>query len=386
MHAINTINSLSHRAGGTTQVVASLGKHTAVPGRCKMTLTAFESDDTIRINDAPSSLAVNLVPRRPGVWRLPQNLCALEETLRNLLECDDCCLLHDHGLWLPLNHRVAKVAGALHVPRIVSTHGMLAPWSMGQRGWKKRVAWHLYQRCDLESADVLHATSTQEARHLREQGLRQPIAVIPNGVPLPEDHKPEPSSGAARTALFLSRIHPKKGLPMLLEAWAGVRPDSWRLVIAGPSEDGHRVDLEQQARRLGLGDAVSFPGPIPDDEKWQHYRDADLFVLPTHSENFGIVVAEALASGVPAITTKGAPWRELETRGCGWWTEIGTEPLAQALREAVARSDEERRAMGRRGRALVEERYSWERVAEEMRAVYAWLLGEGAQPECVRRG
>jgi glycosyltransferase involved in cell wall biosynthesis len=386
MHAINTINSLSHSAGGTTQSVAALGKHVAAMGSCRVTLTAFEDDDTVHLDISSPSLSLELVRRQPGVWRLPQNLAALEETLRDLVAREDECLLHDHGLWLPLNHRVATVAQSLGVPRIVSTHGMLEPWSVKHQRWKKRLAWYLYQRRDLRSADVLQATSQQETRHLRGQGLQQPIAVIPNGVPLPDARKTEPPEGEERTALSLSRIHPQKGLPMLLKAWTDVRPDGWRLVIAGPGEDGHRAELERQTRRLGLEETVSFPGAIPDDEKWRHYRTADLFVLPTHSENFGIVVAEALASGVPAITTTGAPWQELETERCGWWTAIGTEALAQALREAVALSDEERLAMGRRGRALVAERYSWEHVAEQMRAVYAWLLGEGGRPECVRRG
>jgi glycosyltransferase involved in cell wall biosynthesis len=295
-------------------------------------------------------------------------------------------IIHAHGLWQPTSLLSAVVAYRYGIPLVVTTRGMLEPWALNHHKWRKKLAWHVYQRRALASAQVSHATSTMEAENLRTLGFDQPIAVIPNGVPLPDQVKKQASPDGPRTALFLSRIHPKKGLPMLLDAWDEVRPEGWRLVLAGPSEDGHRAELEQQVQRLGLGNVVSFPGTIPDDEKWQHYRSADLFVLPTHSENFGIVVAEALASGVPVITTKGAPWQELETRDCGWWTEVSVGALGKALREAMALSDEERLAMGHRGRALVEERYSWQRIAEQMRNVYRWILGEATRPNYVNRG
>ena len=117
--------------------------------------------------------------------------------------------------------------------------------------------------------------------------------------------------------------------------------------------------------------------------KWELFRQAALFVLPTFSENFGVSIAEALACGVPVITTKGAPWAELRSHRCGWWVDIGAAPLAGALREAVAASDEERREMGRRGQRLVEQRYAWPPIAADMRSVYHWVLGTGTKPACV---
>jgi len=129
---------------------------------------------------------------------------------------------------------------------------------------------------------------------------------------------------------------------------------------------------------------VSFPGPVRGEEKWTLYRESDLFVLPTHSENFGIVVAEALASGVPALTTTGAPWSVLEDENCGWWVAPDEEAVDAALADATSRSESERLAMGRRGRALVEERFSWNPVADAFRRVYAWILGDAPRPDCVR--
>jgi len=171
---------------------------------------------------------------------------------------------------------------------------------------------------------------------------------------------------------------------MLIEAWANVRPNDWKLILVGPSEGGHRSELEAQVQRQGGGDDIIFEGEVPDDEKWSYYRDADLFILPTYSENFGIVVAEALAAGVPVITTTGTPWKEVATHGCGWWVEPDVDALQGALNEAVQCSDEERAAMGARGRVLVKERYSWQRVGKQMKATYHWMLGNRDRPEWIR--
>jgi glycosyltransferase involved in cell wall biosynthesis len=292
---------------------------------------------------------------------------------------------------------------------------MLTSWALQHKGWKKRIAWIIYQRRDLRTAQVLHATSPAEVQDFRNAGLTQPVAMIPNGVEIPSfvdgrwimvdrvgdrgsimeggparavSELPSPishlpSSREVRVALFLSRIHPKKGLPDLLKAWALVRPSGWRVVIAGSDEGGHAEELKAEIRKLKLEKDFDFVGPVAGEAKWRLYRQADLFVLPSHSENFGIVVAEALASGIPVITTRATPWEELVTHRCGWWTENGPAPLAAVLREALSRTDEERREMGGRGRRLVEQKYSWPGIGAQMHAVYRWMLGEGERPECV---
>jgi glycosyltransferase involved in cell wall biosynthesis len=133
---------------------------------------------------------------------------------------------------------------------------------------------------------------------------------------------------------------------------------------------------------LGIEKAVEYVGSVDGEQKSAMYRDADLFVLPTFSENFGVVVAEALAHGVPVITTRGAPWADLEIYGCGWWVDIGVPPLEQALRDAMSLSDDERRMMGARGREYVR-RYDWDTIARQTAEVYRWVLDQGDKPECV---
>jgi glycosyltransferase involved in cell wall biosynthesis len=188
--------------------------------------------------------------------------------------------------------------------------------------------------------------------------------------------------------LFLSRLHVKKGGSDLLNAFSrnaalAARHD-WELTIAGPDENGEREKLKKLAQALGLRDRVSFRGAVEGKDKWSLFMSADLFVLPTYSENFGIVVAEALASGVPVLTTTGAPWRDLVTHRCGWWSQVGEDGVTNALKSAMNTKPEVLKAMGQRGRALVRDSYSWVGVAEQMKKVYAWLLGLGPMPQTVQ--
>jgi glycosyltransferase involved in cell wall biosynthesis len=260
---------------------------------------------------------------------------------------------------------------------------MLEPWSMRQSRWKKSIAWRLYQERDLRAALVFHATSDAEAESIRGLGFRQPIAIVPNGVTVPPLLPDVQPTAGKRIALFLSRLHPKKGVIDLIEAWARVRPAGWLLQIAGHDDGGHQADIERAIFRNSLSDLVSLTGGVSDAEKWKTYRGADLFILPTKSENFGIVIAEALACGLPVITTRGAPWQDLLRYQCGWWVDLSVEALTSAIEVATAAPIASLREMGRRGRVLVEKELSWARAAREMRQLYEWATHQGTRPEFV---
>ena len=314
-------------------------------------------------------------------------------------------LVHIHGLWHPSLHTVARWAVRNKYPVVWSPHGMLTPWALTHKWWKKMLGLLLYQYWDLRCARLLHATAESEVRDIRRLGFRQPIAVVPLGTRAPKFDGMPKAKGArdTRIVLFLSRVHPKKGLINLLQAWKTVLHASseasamlntkWRLVIAGPDEGGHKAELIRLAETLRLSVAdrssdrhdgdlsdgaadVVFTGPVYDEVRDRLHRMADLFVLPSFSENFGAVVVDALAYGIPVITTVATPWQELVSHRCGWWVDIGVEPLARALQTAMAMSDGERWEMGVNGRRLVEDKYTWEAVAVRMRAVYAQVLAE----------
>jgi len=161
---------------------------------------------------------------------------------------------------------------------------------------------------------------------------------------------------------------------MLVEAWARVRPDGWLLRIAGPDEAGHQRQVERAVSDAGLGEVISFTGPVGHQMKKSAFFDSDLFVLPTHSESFGMVVAEALAHGLPVLTTTGTPWSILPESGCGWWVDATVDGIAEGLRQATILDPETLQAMGAKGRALVTAKFGWKRVADLMLSTYEGIL------------
>ncbi|WDE98209.1 glycosyltransferase [Lentisphaera profundi] len=296
-------------------------------------------------------------------------------------EIENTEIIHDHGAWLPNNLASFKMAKKHNKPFILTTRGMFEPWAMDHKKWKKKLAWWLYERRILLGADLIHATAMSEAQNLRALGCKQDIVLIPNGVDFPKI-LPRPQKQENKTLLFISRIHKVKGLMNLLQAWAKLQNDDWCIRIAGPSEEGHREELEGYIADHQLKN-ISFLGSLNDSEKWQEYVNADLFVLPTHSENFGVVVAEAMAAGLPVITTKGAPWAMLNENNCGWWIDIGVEPLIEAIREAMNLNDDERQSQGAIAQKLAHDHFSWPKIGTEMNQVYDYVLGKGDRPGCV---
>ena len=416
---LQAVPSLDPAQGGPSRTVVALADALARQAGCQVGLVSQGRRGAATVASAEAAVA-RFVPLSAGRLALALGLpCgrALREACRS--EAPD--LIHSHGLWHPANHWAARAARRWGVPLIVQPHGMLEPWALDQKAGKKRLALALFQRRDLESAAALVATAEMEYQNLRRLGWRQPVAVIPNGVRwaagaeaeavvmeaaavkdgLPRVGPPpgglarrledgerdqEPDQARERIVMFLSRIHPKKGVLELVRAWSQVAPlarAAWRLRLVGPDEGGHWAEVARQVDALGVGSSVEYLGPVDGARAAALYRAADLFVLPTFSENFGLVVAEALAAGVPVITTRGAPWADLETHGCGWWIETGVAPLVAALRAAMALSDAERAAMGARGRIYVR-RYDWDAIAAETLALYRWVVGQGERPGCVR--
>ena len=307
---------------------------------------------------------------------------AWKRVVRDAIEKLKPDLLHLHQIWTLDLHAASVVARESGIPYIIAPRGSLEPWALEHKWLKKWIARRLYQDCDLRQAAALHATASSEADRFRELGFRNPIINSPNGVNVPCDLPPR-EHGLKRRALFLSRMVPNKGILELVEAWGRVRPEGWEceLVYTMGNEDERLCErhVHERVSELGLNADFIFTGALSDDEKWKAYRRANLFVLPTYTENFGIVIAEALYAGLPVITTKGTPWREIEGT-CGWWIDIGVEPLAHALQHAIKLSDDERRIMGEMGRKIVEANYMWGAVSQKLRKVYSEMLGHDDTP------
>ncbi len=386
INVTHVVAGLHPSAGGPSQTVVQLTDALARQQSLNVTLLSqsFTGDLSVASAANVNRRMVESASRNSLRFGLP-----VRSELQRLTRIQNLALLHSHGLWTPVNHWAVDEARRHDIPLIIQPRGMLEPWALTHKALKKKVAMALFQRHDLDSTNLFVATAAMEYESIRELGLKQPIAVIPNGVMFGSsicsgaEHAKRMPKKETRTALFLSRIHPKKGILNLLNAWAAVAPRGWRLQLAGPDEAGHLAEVMVLARQLGIEQNVEYLGELAGDAKAQAYLNADLFVLPTFSENFGVVVAEALTYGLPVITTRGAPWADLNTFGCGWWVDIGVDPLVQALREALALSDDVRRAMGSRGREYVR-RYDWDDIARQTVDVYRWMLGQGPQPDCVR--
>jgi glycosyltransferase involved in cell wall biosynthesis len=306
----------------------------------------------------------------------------LAEALRDDAEAG--AILHTHGLWLMPNIYPGWIRQQFPGTKIVhSTRGMLGPAALDISRWRKKAVWWLAQRKSLEIADCIHATAESEYEDVRRAGLRQPVAIVPNGIHIPKDRLiTDPDNF---TVLSLGRVHPKKGLDILIRAWAQIytRFPNWRLSIVGPAEQQYKEELHALADKLQAA-RLTIAGPCYGEEKHRLMREADLFALPTLNENFGVTVAEALSAGTPVISTKGAPWRGLMTEQCGWWVDHGVEPFAAALQDAMQLTASQRMAMGQRGRAWMSREFTWDRVASDMLEVYSWLKNGGEPPKSVR--
>lgn len=317
-------------------------------------------------------------PAWPGLrrfWIAPGHTFALRAKARSF------DVIHNHSLWSMVNMGAGIVGTGGSALFVCSPRGTLSDWALGYSRRKKKIFWPL-QKQALSRAGLLHATSMDELSEIRALGFRAPVAVVANGVDIPNLAPRSVPSG--KTLLFLGRLHPKKGIDLLLEAWgliANKHPD-WSLQISGPGEKDHVTSLVTKAAALGL-DRCHFTGPVYGEAKAATYRAADLFVLPTHSENFGMAVAEALAHGLPAVVSKGAPWSGLEHEGAGWWVGNDVPTLAATLDHAMAVPGQRLVSMGARGRAWMERDFGWAAIANQMEAAYLFARGHAPRPDWV---
>ncbi len=364
--------SISRRNGGVSEVARRLGQTLSdLPGT-SVEVLALRDESTDA--DLPA-----WAPLRPRIVETagPASLGCAPRAARELraLAPD---LVHLHGLWTALSHTTR----ALGKPYIISPHGMLDPWALANSAWKKHLAGWLYENAAHRRAACFHAMTRAEFACIRARGLRQPVCLIPNGVDLPSPTA-APAPWADRVdagrpvLLYLGRIHPKKGLPALIEAWHEVRPEG-ALVIAGWDQGGHEAEL----RALG-GGGIHFVGPLFAEKKAAAYANANGFILPSLSEGLPLVVLEAWSHRLPVLMTPQCNLPEGFAADAAVNIEHNHASIAAGLRDFFSMQKSERIAMGERGRSLVESEFTWPRIAGQMRAVYEWLLGGGAPPACI---
>ncbi len=378
MKILHTISSLGTNSGGPTTCSYNLVKGLISIG--------IEADIlTNRVNDPKDRLiSEEQFIKTIAPTRYPR-FGYSGEMKEWLMEYNQYDLYHANALWQYSSHITAVCARKMKKPYLLSPHGMLYPEALQQSKWIKKVSLALYQRSDLKLATVLHATGIPEMEYIRSFGLKQPIAVIPNAINFTEVAKPKlyPQKGKRRIG-FMGRLVPIKNLDRLIKAWGiaqEVTQDA-ELVIIGEGDPAYKMELLTLSRKSGIKNII-YKGFLIGTEQDLALRELSYLILPSKSENFGMVVSEALIRGIPVIASKGTPWEALNTQLCGWWVDNDVNTLAETIKTAILLPETDRLQMGERGIKLIKNSYSVDVVASNMARLYDWILNGGEKPEFI---
>ena len=408
MNFTHLTQAVSTSGGGISEVLRALSSAQKDAGDFPKVLSIEDDGEAIGPwpEGSPGFLAAC---HFPGMILMPD----LDERLDQI----NPQVLHTHGIWTYLSIGVPRWSRKNHKPYIVSPHGMLDAWALDNSKIKKKVAAALYERRHLRGAACLHALCQSEAKSIREFGLKNPIATIPNGIEIPEGRDLSSRYLAKKKImLFLGRLHPKKGLENALRAWAASRseafpdskPSNWQFVIAGWDQGDHEVRLKQLCEELELsfadvpakqflsleassgqlsGFSVVFVGPLFGELKSQLLERANVFILPSFSEGLPMSILEAWAYELPVVMTDYCNLPE------GFDVEaaihIGTEveSMSAGMIKMIDSSDAELKAMGANGLNLVREKFTWPTIAAQMGELYQWVrkrCPQGDKPEFIQ--
>lgn len=357
LHYIPSIDASSGGVGSYMQLLSrDLGK------LCDLHIATHKSNDMLQLENCT-------------IHFLHDGLCnffAFKHEFIALLKKISPDIFHSNCCWYPYSAFTIGWAQQKGYKTIVTPHGMLEPWILQRNYWSKKLPGIiLYQRRAIKKADLVHATAESEKENLLKLGWNPNVKVIPNCVQI-DKIQIKTFGVQSRTILFLSRIHPKKGIEILIESVRKLKQQlsDWKVLIAGTGDSCYISRLQEMSSQMCVDDLVEFVGPVYGEKKYDLYRKADLFVLPTYSENFGIVVAEALACGTPVVTTEGAPWKDLVDFCCGWWCEANITSFSSSMIDFLSKTPDQLKQMGINGRQLIESKYSSAKVAQMFLELY----------------
>lgn len=363
MKIVHYIPSIDRTAGGISTYMQVLAKPLGTMAEVHIMTHASENPlpmENCKVHDIPRYQPFS------GVWK---------KTVVDLLDSVRPDIVHVNCCWTPDCAMIQRLAQKRGYKVVLTPHGMLEPWIIKRHYWTRKVpALWLYQKAAVQRANCVQATAESERDNLLKLGYNSNIKVVRLGIDA-DGIEMKKSWKKTRQILFLSRVHVKKGINFLVEAADVLRNElqGYKILVAGEGDADYVEALKRMICNRGLQDIVQLIGGVYGDEKWRLFQTSDFFVLPTHSENFGLAIAESLASGTPVITTVGTPWSDLNSSEAGAWIEIGTEPLVETLRRFLSLSEDELETMGRNGRKLIETKYSAHVMAEQMMEVYNGL-------------
>jgi glycosyltransferase involved in cell wall biosynthesis len=393
IRVLHVIGGVSWKYGGTTASVLPLCDALArLPG-LTVDLAATDADGPggrLTPDTAPKTLATLRLFRRTWSERWKFSAGLGRWLVRHAGDYD---VVHVHGLWGFASVAAGQAAARRRVPLVVFPQGMLSPYTWSRGRGLKRAYWRLVERRVVRGAARLHLTSRGEAAEVGRLGLGVPAAVIPLGLePAAFDRPADPGWLRGRLGgrdrgrplvLFLSRLHPKKGVAeVLLPAVTRLRADAYVVIAGGPDATAPEYDarIAAEVARLGLADRVHLLGPVAPDDRWPAFDGADVFVLPSHQENFGLVVTEAMARGCPAVVSEHAfACEHLAAADAGRVVPLDPAAVASAL-DALLADPAGRAELGRRGREYARQHLGWDGVAAEVAGMYRDVLAGRAVP------
>ena len=377
MRILHVIASVHKAGGGTSEVVPRLARAQKELGHDVALAVAHQGEVS---DSAREAFAAGVVYKPYPRLRFLSALGfspELRKALKELVAKSD--IVHIHGLWQAPVWYAAREARRQEKPYVMMPHGSLGSAALQVSKWKKKLIGLLVERRNLNRSSGLVATAASEAERFRVYGLDRPTHIMPIGLDFDVIDSGQCNEKllqrlgcdvGKKHILYFSRISPIKGLDLLCEAWDRVKRTDWQLVIVGPDDRGYTDEMKTLYSIHIADGSVVFRGPIYGWDKFDLLKSVDAFVLPTRSENWSIAVAEAMAAGLPVVCTKGAPWNCISEVGAGAWVDISSEGIAGGLSEVMNASDDVRIAMGRRGRAWVEDNLQWSKIAREMVEFY----------------
>jgi len=359
---VHVASSLVRKSAGVREVVLGLARQQVEQG-VNVSVLGLDHPDWANEAGEWAGIQTQVVPVKG-----PRALGYAPSMVSALLSLNPD-IVHLHGLWMHPGRSVLQWHRVTDRPYVVSPHGMLSKVALSYGYWKKHAVSWWFQDAVFRHASAIHATSIAEQEEVRSYGLKGSVCIVPNGISNTEIIQVR--SCSRRTVLSLGRIHKKKALDQLILAWQTLEPSfpDWSLLIVGPEEHGEARVLSRMIEEAGLKRA-EIRGPVYGSEKVSLMASAGIFALPTRSENFALTVAESLMLRVPVVSSHGAPWEGLETERCGLWVPFGADAMADALRRLMSLSDDERLAMGERGRAWMQRDFSWAAVCSKLQKCY----------------
>ncbi len=303
--------------------------------------------------------------------------------MTRFLRASDYDIYHTNGMWMHCNHETCTIAREKGKPYVITPHGMLYPQALARSAWKKKLLLNLGGvDKDLRHATCIHATCDVEMKHYRALGYTNPVAIIPNPMPIPSFIDDIKSEKSIKRIGYLGRIHPYKNTEALINAWItlGDEVKDAQLIIMGRGDNEYEAKMHQLVARHNLTN-VEFAGFVNGREKFERLASLTALCVPSITENFGMTVTEALSVGTPVIASLGTPWQELNTKHCGWWVDNDVETLADTISQALSLPQDEIEKMGNNGKRLVNDKYRDTQVAAMMKQLYEWVLYGGVKPD-----